>query len=72
MWIPGRQYALKYKREDEVCRTYYPDFFLPETREFIEIKGFFRECDKEKMKLVIEQNNDRVIKILFQNDIMEL
>ena len=37
------------------CHTYNPDFFLPNTNEYIEVKGWFSEKDKIKMKCIKEQ-----------------
>lgn len=59
IWI--RNYRLKYIK-DGIQKTYNPDFYLPATNEFIEVKGYYSNKDKEKMKLVLEQNN---IKIYF-------
>ena len=55
-----RKVYLKYENEG-ILKTYSPDFYLPETNEYIEIKGFFSDYDKEKMKLVDEYNNIKVI-----------
>lgn len=48
---------------NNIKKTYNPDFYLPITDEYIEVKGFFSEKDKIKMNLVVEQNNN--IKIRF-------
>jgi hypothetical protein len=37
-------------------RTYTPDFYLPKFGLFIETKGFLYEKDKEKMRLVLLEN----------------
>lgn len=55
-------------------RTYYPDFYLPQTNEFVEVKGFWQEpkgriSDKDKMNLVFRDNPDIKIKILMKPDI---
>ena len=68
----NRNITFKYKRpNDNVNRTYLPDFFLPETNEYIEIKGFLSEKDKEKMKCVEEQNKVK-IKMIFGPDLKDL
>lgn len=59
LWI--RNHSLKYVK-DGIRKTYNPDFYLPMTNEFIEVKGYYSDKDKEKMKLVLEQND---IKIYF-------
>ena len=48
---------------NNIKKTYNPDFYLPITDEYIEVKGYFSEKDKIKMNLVVEQNNN--IKIRF-------
>lgn len=61
--ITSRSKSLKYIK-DGIFRTYTPDFYLPEFDIFIEIKGYWWLNDKEKMKLVFEQNkglNDKLL-----------
>jgi hypothetical protein len=41
--------------------TYTPDFYLPKTDEYIEVKGLFPEADKQKMDLVKEQHPEKRI-----------
>lgn len=48
-------------------RTYTPDFKLPNGI-FIEAKGRFTAADRKKMSLVIEQNPDLDIRMLFMLD----
>ena len=43
--------------EKEKIRTYTPDFYIPEKDFYLEIKGYFSDEDKRKIKLVREQNN---------------
>lgn len=49
--------------KDGVAKTYTPDFYLPATNEYIEVKGKYGPNDKVKMRLVSEQHPD--LKILF-------
>lgn len=66
---------VKYKYEDtkisytipETTRTYTPDFELPNGI-VIEAKGRFTAADRKKMGLVIEQNPDKDIRMLFMVD----
>lgn len=53
LWVRNRW--LHYIR-DGISRTYNPDFYLPNTNEYIEVKGYYSESDKEKMRLVLENN----------------
>ena len=57
LWI--KNYSLKYLK-DGIRKTYNPDFYLPMTNEFIEVKGYYSSKDKEKMKLVLEQNDVKI------------
>ncbi len=54
-----KNHRLKYVK-DGVKKTYNPDFYLPLTNEFIEVKGYYSDDDKEKMKLVLEQNDVKI------------
>src|SRR5574343_451274 len=54
-WEKSRHINFKYQIDD-IKRTYFPDFHLIDSDEFIEIKGHFPEKDQQKMKAVIEQN----------------
>lgn len=66
LWI--RNQYLNYfinDNDNDVKKTYNPDFYLPEIDEYIEVKGYFSEKDKVKMDAVIDQNSN--IKIRFMN-----
>ena len=78
-WIRSKIKNLKYKlHDDDYTHTYFPDFFLPKTNEFIEIKGFMwkskdgRVDDKRKMQKVIEQNPDKKILVLMKEELKKL
>ena len=55
---------IKYEKNG-MTHLYFPDFYLPNTNEYIEIKGYWWSGDKQKMKLVQEQNKD--VKIILLN-----
>src|ERR1035437_5374807 len=64
-WIRSNKIFINYKRDEfDINRNYFPDFYLPDTNTYIEIKGYFFPKDKEKMKLVQEQNKNKKIIIL--------
>lgn len=76
-WMRTRKLNLKYKyHENDFWHTYYPDFYLIDTNEFVEIKGYWYEnenhSDKLKMKCVKEQNLDKKILILEKKELLEL
>lgn len=53
LWERNRR--LKYTL-DGVKKTYNPDFHLPATNEYIEVKGYYSNADKRKMQSVLEHN----------------
>lgn len=65
-----RKIYLKYVK-DEVKKTYAPDFFIPKYNIYFETKGYYSKSDKEKMKLVNQQNNIDV-KMLFRKEVNDL
>ena len=46
-------------------KVYTPDFYLPEQGIYIEAKGFFSPSDRQKMLLVVQQNESLDIRMLF-------
>lgn len=66
LWI--KKITIEYKQEDGSIHRYVPDFFIPSINLYVEVKGYFSEFDKKKMKLIIEQNNINV-RYIFQEDI---
>lgn len=78
-WERSKTKHLNYKLyEEDYIHSYYPDFFLPDTRTYVEIKGFWwissdgRVDDKRKMRKVIECNIDKTIIILEKGDLEKL
>ncbi len=68
-----RKMYFKYDKEEEQekIRTYTPDFYIPENGLYLEIKGYFSEKDKRKLKLVRNQN-DITLKIIHGKDKNEI
>jgi hypothetical protein len=62
LWI--RKIYLKYTDDYGVVRTYCPDFYIPELKRYIEVKGYFSEKDKKKLKAVIKENNIELLLIM--------
>jgi len=76
-WVRSRKINLRFKYyENDFLHTYYPDFYLVNSNEFIEIKGYWFKNDvkddKLKMKCVKEQNLDKKILILEKKDLLNL
>lgn len=56
-----------------IKRSYLPDFYLPDTNEFIEIKNRYHyELQKEKWKYIRDCNPDLKIRILFKDDLIKM
>jgi len=73
LWNRGKGIFLKYiLNKNDIKRTYFPDFYLIEKDIYIEIKGFFTEKDKIKMRCVKTQNKTKKILILRKNDLKKL
>ena len=52
--------------------TYTPDFYLPETNEYIEIKGWFTDKAKNKMLLFYKKYKDIKLNILDEKKLIKL
>lgn len=52
--------------------TYTPDFYLPDTDEYIEIKGYWRGNTKEKFDCFKKQYNDKKITLLQKEELKNL
>lgn len=48
---------------DGLTKQYNPDFYLPLTNEFVEVKGWFKDKDRIKMNCVVQQHS--TIRIFF-------
>jgi len=79
LWDRSKKYKFNYRlNEEDYEHSYFPDFFLPETSEFIEIKGFWwkskdgRVDDKRKMEAVLQCNPELKITILQKKELKEL
>lgn len=62
-WVKDRKINMPYV-VNEINKIYYPDFYLPDTDTYIEIKGYMWKGDKEKMEAVTNQHNDKNIIII--------
>jgi hypothetical protein len=63
---------------EDIVHTYHPDFYLPDTDEYIEIKGYMwkdeiRHIDDEtKLRLVIEQNPQMRLSVFMKDCLKQL
>ena len=57
IWVVWNNWISLSYEFDWTVRSYFPDFYLQDFNFFIEVKWYFHEKDKLKMKNVILQNN---------------
>jgi len=69
MWT--RKHYVKYLDEN-INRTYSPDFFIPADNTVIEVKGFYSDKDKKKMRLVQEQHPALIVKMIMKKEFEQL
>ena len=62
-WIRNPSIKLKYLTRSRRVRNYIPDFYLPDHDLHIEVKGYWTEAARHKMKSV-QINNDVKLLIL--------
>lgn len=55
--IGDKDHSFKWKDDNGIIHYYTPDFWSPKLKKYFEIKGYWWGKDKQKMKLVLEQNN---------------
>lgn len=78
-WVRSRNINLRYKlNKKDYLHIYYPDFYLPDTNEYIEIKGYFWKSkdnkinDKRKMNKIFEYNKDKKIILYTKKELLDL
>ncbi len=64
LWIKAK--TIPYQQD--IIRHYIPDFYLPNTDEYVEVKGRYTSEDKTKMNLVKAQYPNIKIYFLLQKD----
>ncbi len=73
------KYNIKWERKNiylyynfnETKLKYYPDFYLPIENLYIELKGYWTDKVRNKMKLVLEQNKIKLIILEHENKFEE-
>lgn len=78
-WEKTRERSLSWTISgDDIQRTYYPDFYLPDADLFIEIKGYMWKStrtgvdDERKLQLVQEQNPNVKLVVLMKEELRSL
>ena len=60
-WIRNPSLKLKYITRGRRARNYIPDFYLPDHDVYIEVKGYWTESARHKMKSVQTLNSVKII-----------
>ena len=60
-WIRNPSIKLKYITRGRRARNYIPDFYLPDHDVYIEVKGYWTDAARHKMKSVQERNPVKII-----------
>lgn len=72
-WIRSRKINLKYRlHQDDYLHTYYPDFYLPDKDQYVEIKGYYPTQNEAKMNKVFQYNKSKTITILFKEELISI
>jgi hypothetical protein len=66
------KYRYEFKTFELYNRTYTPDFYLPETDEYIEIKGYYRKSAKYKIRKFRRKYPNIRFKILRKRDLLKM
>ena len=69
-WSRDPSIKLPYLSEKHRKKNYIPDFYLPELDVYVEVKGFWTDAARHKMKSVQEVNKD--IKIIILESLLEI
>ena len=68
-WIRNPSLKLKYITRGRRARNYIPDFYLPDHDVYIEVKGYWTESARHKMKSVQTLNSVKIIILESLDDI---
>ena len=60
-WIRNPSLKLKYITRGHRARNYIPDFYLPDHDIYIEVKGYWTDAARHKMKSVQEINPVKIV-----------
>ena len=59
-WERNPNMKLEYRTRGGRKRNYIPDFYLPDLDLYIEVKGYWTDAAKHKMKDIIKRNPDKI------------
>jgi predicted nuclease of restriction endonuclease-like RecB superfamily len=60
-WVRDRSLGLEYLTRGRRKRMYIPDFYLPDHDVYIEVKGYWTDSARYKMKSVLEKHDIKLI-----------
>ena len=60
-WIRNPSIKLKYTTRGRRARNYIPDFYLPDHDVYIEVKGYWTDATRHKMRDVQERHPIRIL-----------
>jgi predicted nuclease of restriction endonuclease-like RecB superfamily len=60
-WVRDSTLKLEYVTRGRRTRKYIPDFYLPDHDLYIEVKGYWTDAARHKMKDVLERNPVRIL-----------
>jgi len=71
-WERDKNIRLNYLTRGKRKRYYIPDFYLPDYDLYIEVKGYWTDAARHKMKDVQERNPVRILLLESLSEISEL
>ena len=71
-WERDPEMKLEYKTRGGRKRNYIPDFYLPELDLYIEVKGYWTDAAKHKMKDIVKRNPGKIVILESLSDIGNL
>lgn len=71
-WIRNPSIKLKYTTRGRRARNYIPDFYLPDHDVYIEVKGYWTDAARHKMKDVQKRHQVKIVILESLSEIKEL
>ena len=71
-WERDPTMKLEYETRGGRKRNYIPDFYLPDLDLYIEVKGYWTDAAKHKMKDIVKRNPGKIVILESLNDIGNL
>lgn len=71
-WVRDESMILEYKTVRGRKRKYIPDFYLPDFKLYVEVKGYWTDAARHKMKDVVERNQVDILVLESLNDIADV